>query len=167
MKNLLEEVKQPALYQVRELALKVWPQTFKPILSDDQIDYMMEMMYSTKSLQKQYENGCIFYILKSNTDPAGFMSIEHNYKQNPYKTKLHKLYLLTEFQGTGLGKYLIEQAAEIAKTRGSKILELNVNRYNTSAIEFYKKKNFEITETEDIAIGNDFLMEDYIMQKPL
>ena len=38
---------------IRELTYKVWPQTYVNILSAEQIDYMLEMMYSTASLEKQ------------------------------------------------------------------------------------------------------------------
>ena len=40
---------------------------------------------------------------------------------------------------------------------------LNVNRFNT-AVKFYKKQNFTISDTVDIEIGNGFLMEDYVME---
>ena len=37
---------------VRELTFRVWPQTYASILSQEQIDYMLEMMYSEASLKK-------------------------------------------------------------------------------------------------------------------
>ena len=47
---------------IRELTFRVWPQTYASILSQEQIDYMLEMMYSESSLKKQMtEDGCQFY----------------------------------------------------------------------------------------------------------
>ena len=37
---------------VRKVADIVWPVTFKEILSQEQIDYMMEMMYAAKVMDK-------------------------------------------------------------------------------------------------------------------
>lgn len=48
----------------------------------------------------------------------------------------------------------------------SEIISLNVDRYNT-ALNFYKKISFEITEEVDITFGEGYLMEDYIMEKKL
>ena len=36
---------------IRELTFKVWPQTYASILSKEQIDYMLEMMYSESSFK--------------------------------------------------------------------------------------------------------------------
>ena len=38
---------------IRELTFRVWPQTYASILSQEQIDYMLDMMYSEASLKKQ------------------------------------------------------------------------------------------------------------------
>jgi ribosomal protein S18 acetylase RimI-like enzyme len=45
-------------------------------------------------------------------------------------------------------------------------LLLNVNR-NNSALNFYQRLGFTIQRKEDIAIGNGYLMEDYVMGKPI
>ena len=38
---------------IKELAYRIWPSTFKDILSLEQIAYMLDMMYSEESLSKQ------------------------------------------------------------------------------------------------------------------
>jgi hypothetical protein len=42
-------------------------------------------------------------------------------------------------------------------------LHLNVNRFNPS-VEFYKHLGFKVVAEEDIDIGRDYFMEDYIME---
>jgi hypothetical protein len=56
--------------------------------------------------------------------------------------------------------------AKEAKNNDNTILTLNVNRYN-QAQYFYKKIGFSITKEEVIAIGNDFVMDDYVMEKSI
>jgi GNAT superfamily N-acetyltransferase len=90
---------------------------------------------------------------------AGFSLIE------PEVYKLHKLYVLPSEQGNGTGKKLIEYIADLAREKGGKILELNVNRGN-SASEFYKKVGFEIYRIVDISYHH-FILNDYIMRKDL
>ena len=59
---------------IRELTFKVWPQTYSSIISKEQIDYMLEMMYSKKSLADQIAEGSKFIIVQDNKEPVGFAS---------------------------------------------------------------------------------------------
>ena len=43
------------LFVIRAIADEIWPETFAPILSPEQIAYMMEMMYSMPNLERQLE----------------------------------------------------------------------------------------------------------------
>jgi ribosomal protein S18 acetylase RimI-like enzyme len=158
-------VSQEHLPTIQKISNEVWPKTFKDILSTDQIKYMMEMMYSTSSLEEQMRNNHQYLLAKDEEEYLGFLSYELNYKGKPC-TKVHKIYVLTSAQGKGVGRILIDEAARIARDNGNKELSLNVNR-NNKAINFYKKIGLEIVDKEDIDIGNGFLMEDYIMNKKL
>ncbi len=151
---------------IQALAAEIWPVTFEHILSLEQINYMMDMMYSDSALEQQMvSQGHQFLLARQNDRNIGYLSFELNYKSEK-TTKIHKIYLLPETQGQGIGKRLIEEAAVFALQHGNDTLSLNVNRDN-NAINFYKRIGFEIAGQENIAIGNGFLMEDYIMKYPL
>ena len=45
---------------------------------------------------------------------------------------------------------------------GGKKLELQVNRKN-KAVGFYEKMGFQIVESKDFHIGEEFYMNDYVM----
>ena len=47
---------------IRELALTAFPDTYKDILTPEQIEYMLDWMYSEESLNKQFDNGHIYHI---------------------------------------------------------------------------------------------------------
>ena len=86
---------------IRELTFRVWPQTYASILSQEQIDYMLEMMYSENSLQKQIAgDGCHFIIVYEDGNPVGFASYN---EQEPRRWKLNKIYILRNQQGKGTG----------------------------------------------------------------
>ncbi|UOB19313.1 GNAT family N-acetyltransferase [Abyssalbus ytuae] len=150
---------------IHQLAHIIWPPTFKEILSPQQIDYMLHMMYSPESLLKQLENGHHFIIAEQDGKYSGYASYEFNYK-NELKTKIHKIYVLPETQGQGIGKTLIDYIENESIKKEMGLLTLNVNRYN-KAVGFYEKTGFKTTGVEDIDIGNGFLMEDFIMEKPV
>ncbi len=151
---------------IQKIAKETWAVTFAEILSQSQIGYMLEMMYSTEAIIKQMtEQNHVFFLATEGNKPVGYLSVEANYKGQS-KTKIHKIYILPSAQGKGIGKLLIAKAVEVAKEHQNQCLSLNVNRNNV-AVKFYETVGFVTTGQENIDIGNGFLMEDYIMDKQL
>jgi len=148
---------------IRELTFRVWPQTYDSILSPEQIDYMLEMMYSTESLEKQIAEGCRFIIVYESGNPAGFASYQET---EPYVWKLHKLYVLIDQQGKGTGKFLLNHIINSIKQQNANALQLQVNRHN-KAKDFYEKLGFTVIKIINLDIGNGYFMNDYVMEKQL
>lgn len=151
---------------IRELAEILWPATFATILSDRQIVYMMEMMYSQESLEKQMDTGHHYAIAVENGINIGYVSFEVNHNDT-HKTKIHKLYILPEHQRKGAGKIIIDYVAREAIKSQNRALFLNVNKHNKSAIHFYQKHHFFLVEKEIIDIGNGFIMDDFVFELEL
>lgn len=148
---------------IRAISEEVWPIAYGEILSHEQLDYMIEMMYSVASLQEQAnEKGHHFILAVNDKDTVGFASYEFNYN-GLAATKIHKIYILSTQQGKGIGKMLIDYIANVAHQNNQKDLLLNVNKNNV-AIHFYKKLGFLITAEEVIDIGKGYVMDDYVMQ---
>lgn len=148
---------------IRAIAKEVWPVAYGAILSKEQLDYMMEMMYSLSSLQKQAnENANHFIIASENEIPVGFASFEFNYNHT-LKTKIHKIYVLSNQQGKGTGRLLIDYILNNARQNNQEALLLNVNK-NNKAQNFYKKLGFNTTSEEVIEIGGGYVMDDYVME---
>ena len=150
---------------INDLALKTWHNTYDKILSTEQVNYMLDMMYSLSAITEQMAiKGHHFLLLSEDDAYLGFASYEHNYLSGV--TKLHKLYVLPEIQGKGAGRLLISKIEEAAVKNGNDRISLNVNRYN-DAVNFYTKSGYAKVAQEDINIGNGYLMEDFIMEKGL
>lgn len=148
---------------VIDLTKKIWPIAYGEILSKTQLDYMIDTFYSEVALRNLIdEKGHIFYLAQDEKEKfVGFVSYEINCEPN--KTKIHKIYVLPEKQGTGLGKYLIEFVQSKAVENNQKALFLNVNKYN-KALFFYEKFGFSIIKEDVIDIGNGFVMDDFVME---
>lgn len=113
---------------VRKVAEIAFPATYSDILSERQIDYMMEWMYSAESLIRQMEEGHVFYIAYDGDGvPVGYVSIQPEGK-NVYH--LQKLYVLPERQGEGIGRQLFSTAVTEMKRMcpEARRMQLNVNR---------------------------------------
>lgn len=161
----IKQLSKEDIFVVNHLAHKIWPVTYKDILSKDQLDYMLEWMYSIPTLEDQVQTGHLFYLITLNGEPAGYMGIEPNYPNHDV-LRIHKIYVLPELQNKGVGKRLMEYAEEIGKSIGMKKMNLTVNRFNDS-VNFYKHIGFEIIREEDFKIGKGYLMEDFVMEKDI
>lgn len=166
VKNLqFELAKTEGLVIVQRLAHEIWPVTFKGILSSEQIDYMLNWMYSITKLESQFDAGHAFYIAKQEGKAIGFTGLEFGFPTKD-SLRIHKIYVLPEMHGKGIGKHFMVFIEQLAKEKNLNQLHLNVNRFN-NAVDFYKHLGFETILVEDNEIGNGYLMEDYVMVKKL
>ena len=149
---------------ISELAERIWWPSYRNIISDEQISFMLNDMYSAESLKVQMNSGIEFLIVERENIPLAFAGYSLTNTENQVY-KLHKLYVLPTEQGRGTGRKLIEQVSSLATAKGGKILELNVNRGNP-AHHFYSKIGFDIYQTVDISYHH-FILNDYIMRKDL
>lgn len=144
------------------LTKKIWPVAYGEILSKAQLDYMIDKFYNETALRELIQKGHVFYLAQDDNDNyVGFVSYEIN--SEPSKTKIHKIYVLPETQGTGLGRQFFELVKEKAIENHQKAIFLNVNKYN-NAIHFYTKLGFTKVKDEVIDIGNGYVMDDYVME---
>jgi GNAT superfamily N-acetyltransferase len=151
---------------IHDLAHSIWPSAYGDILSPDQLKYMLEKFNSLSSLHNQLLNSHHNFILVlDNNIPVGFASFSPK-EENRSIFHLHKIYVLPNQQGNGIGKMLLEYVVNLVKEKGATSLTLNVNRYN-KARYFYEKKGFHIAREVDIDIGEGYFMNDFIMELSL
>lgn len=147
---------------INRMAQLVFPATYSDILSQEQLDYMMDWMYSPENLHKQMEEeGHIYYIAYKGDEAAGYVSIQ---PEGEHLFHLQKIYVLPHFQGCRLGKVLFEQAIRAIKEihPAPCQMHLNVNRHN-KALQFYEHMGMKKVSEGDFHIGNGYYMNDYIM----
>ena len=150
---------------IRSIARETWQHTYRPILSQEQITFMLADIYGADTISRLLETGeQQFLLLFENDRPVAYAGYSPR-QENPAVYKLHKLYCLPETQGKGYGKALINAVIEQVKRAGKSVLELNVNRYNKS-YTFYLRMGFTIAYEEDVAFG-PYWMNDYVMRKEL
>jgi ribosomal protein S18 acetylase RimI-like enzyme len=150
---------------IQNIAKITWQPTYVPLIGQTQVDYMLDKMYSKGALLEQLSEGHVFLIAELGMKEVGFASYSIIDDDN-HGYKLHKIYVLPEVHGKGVGKFLINEVVDQIRAAGGKTLSLNVNRDN-KAKDFYERGGFKVKETVDIEIGNGFFMNDYIMEKPI
>ena len=152
----------PEIPVIQDIAERTWWPTYSKILSEEQIRYMIDALYSTETISETMSNGSQRYILLTeNSGPQGFASFGLR-KDDVDVAKLHKVYVPPGNQGNGYGRLLIEEVKRRLIIENIRILDLNVNRFN-KAKEFYEKMGFSVLREEDVPIG-PYWMNDFVMR---
>lgn len=130
---------------IHELALQAFPATYRDLLS-----------------QEQMEEGHVYFIASHQGEDCGYLSVQ---PEGPGVFHLQKIYVLPGFQGLHIGSYLFRQAVSYIRSIHPEpcLMRLNVNRYNTRAVEFYRRMGMRELERGDFHIGHGYYMTDYIM----
>lgn len=147
--------------KIMAVADATWKQTYAPIISKEQIDFMYERSYSYDALKEQMQNGTTFLMFMQDDKILGFASYEF---RNDI-IFIPKIYVKPEMQKSNIGRRLLNEIEKIAAKNNCPYIELNVNRKN-NAIYFYKKLGFEMHEKADIAYGK-FWLNDYVLRKSI
>ena len=147
---------------INSMAWRVFPPTYKGIIAEEQIQFMMQWMYSEENLRRQItRQGHTFLMAEEGKEPAGYVSVS---SEEATLWELHKLYVLPDWQQKGVGKTLFNAAIAHIKAlqQGPCVMQLHVNRHN-KALGFYQHMGMKIAREGDFDIGNGFYMNDYIL----
>jgi GNAT superfamily N-acetyltransferase len=125
---------------------------------------MLARMFALEVMRGEIRSQRIHYdLMLVDGKPAGFAS--YGPTSEAGVIKLHKLYLLPELHGRGLGSQLLQHVESGARQLGGRRLILSVNKHNAKAIAAYKRNGFVVAASAVTDIGGGFVMDDYILAK--
>src|SRR3954467_7358375 len=84
---------------IQHIAYTTWPLVYGHIVGETQLAYMLNLIYSTSSLERQMQNGSTFLFAKEKNESIAFAAY---FLKIPNIYKLDKLYTLPNQQGKGL-----------------------------------------------------------------
>lgn len=153
---------------IRALAEPCFRDTYRTILSPEQMEYMLDWMYSEESLARQMgRDGHIYYLVSTGGVPCGYFSVQPRGMQpdGVFLLELQKMYLLPEYKGRGFGRQMVDHVFRFVRESANGWpcrIELHVNRSNPS-VSFHQRMGFRVLREGDFPIGHGFFMNDYIM----
>jgi ribosomal protein S18 acetylase RimI-like enzyme len=157
MNQLLKPATISDISKIYSLAESIWEVHYVPIIGKEQVDFMLQWMYSEHSLKEQMtQKGHSFYLIQKNNEDIGFISVSKG-----AEAFIHKFYIHQDFQKEGIGSQVFNQILSILES--PKSIRLTVNRKNYKSINFYFKNGFCIEKVEDFDIGNGYFMNDFVM----
>jgi len=149
---------------LQALAREIWRTHFPGIISTAQIEYMLDRMYATETIDREMQAGTCWELICEGANTVGFQS--YSYDATAARVKLHKLYLQVDRHGQGLGRASLSHVMEIAAALGAREVSLCVNKKNQKAIRAYERAGFTIAEAVIGDIGGGFVTDDYRMTVP-
>ncbi len=160
----VKPVTPPDVPAISALAREIWQATYPGLISQEQIDFMLELRYGVERLYDDIEQ------LDKWLDQAiyegrrvGFCAYEIREKE----FYLDKLYIHPDVQRRGVGGAMINHATDKARKMGYQRAILDVDKRNTQAINSYKKYGFEVLDTQKSDVGAGLSMTGFLMAKPL
>lgn len=157
----IKPITPPDVPAISALAREIWQATYPGIITQEQIDFMLELRFGVERLYDDLE--CADHWLDQvfvDGRRVGF-AFSEIYRE---EYKLDKLYIHPDVQRRGVGGKMIAHVSERAAKLGYPKVILSVNKRNTKAIGSYEKYGFTVrSETLD-ALDGGF---DYIMEKTL
>ncbi|MEC1523278.1 GNAT family N-acetyltransferase [Neobacillus niacini] len=159
------------LYQLQELSYQTFNETFKDQNTPEAMEAYIEKAYNLKQLDKEIANiSSQFYFIFFNNEVAGYLKVNINDAQSEEmgdeSLEVERIYIKKQFHKHGLGKVLLNKAAEIALECSKKKIWLGVWERNENAIAFYTKMGYVQTGAHSFFMGEEE-QTDFIMTKTL
>ncbi|WP_077212675.1 GNAT family N-acetyltransferase [Bacillus dakarensis] len=159
------------LHELQKISYETFNETFKDQNSPENMKAYMEKAFNSTQLEKELLNSSSqFYFVHFHNEIAGYLKININdaqsEKMGDESLEIERIYIKSHFQKQGLGKYLLNQAIDIARNLTKKKIWLGVWEKNENAIAFYKKMGFVQTGAHSFNMGDEE-QTDFIMTKIL
>ena len=161
----LIEIKLDEINELVKLASEIWHEYWIGILSEKQIDYMLNKFQSEEAMidLADTENYSYFYLMYDN-QKAGYVALS---KKQDYLF-LSKIYIKKEYRHKGLGSRAFNDfIKQYALDNGYNKIRLTVKKDNKNSISAYEKWGFKTIDSVVTDIGNGFVMDDYIMENTI
>lgn len=156
---------------IRELSIKTYRQTFTDITTQRNMEDFLSYAFDSDRLAAELAaEQSDFYLLYCDDQEAGYIKV-NNYPcqsdvNDPKSLEIQRIYIDQDFQGKGLGSFLMREAINIAKSLRKEYVWLGVWEHNYKAQSFYSKHGFYRIGAHPFIMGDDE-QTDYILRKDL
>lgn len=145
-----------------QMAQEIWNEAFRGIITQEQINYMVDKYQSYNAMKDQIENqGYTYFIISKDGKDAGYCGVQVKEDNSLY---LSKMYLLKEARGQRLFEQMTNHLVKLCRDKGISRIWLTVNKHNDRAIAAYIKNGYKNIRSQTTDIGNGFVMDDYVFE---
>lgn len=156
---------------LRELSIRTFSAAFAAMNTPETLSAYLEAAYHPDKLRAELKMaGSHFFFIREDGENCGYLKLNEPGAQSdgddPDAIEVERIYLLPDYKGGGLGRYMIGVAEDFARSRGVSRIWLGVWEKNESAIAFYTRMGFR-RKGEHVFVMGDERQTDYIMVKTI
>ena len=171
MRLTIKECTPDDIHILYQFSYKTYNETFRHMNTPSNMKSYLEQAFDINKLRDELSNSSsLFYFLYADEELAGYLKLNEYEAQtdlnDPQSTEIERIYVTKEFQGSGLGRILLNKAIDIASIRKKSYIWLGVWEKNDKAISFYKKNGFYVIGNHPFFMGEEE-QTDFIMRKDL
>lgn len=157
------------------MADEIWHEYWPELIGMAQTDYMVQKFQSLEAIQRDMaEHGYQYWFLEDTEagDRASGTGSVVGYTGGRIEAEtnrffISKIYLFQHARGHGYARKTVEFYDALCRKRGLRAMYLTVNKGNDLAIRAYRGTGFNIIASVENHIGEGFIMDDYIMERPV
>ena len=150
------------------LADEIWHEYWPTLIGEDQTDYMVEQFQSLEAIERDMaEHAYEYWILRAADDGRVVGYTGGHVEPETNRFFISKIYLLAEERGHGFASQTIRFYEDLCRKRCLHAMYLTVNKHNDLGVRAYLGKGFVTIDSVETDIGRGFIMDDFIMEKPV
>ena len=132
---------------LRELSIKTYYETFAHLNTPEDMAAYLEDAFNVERFSKELNDpNSVFSFLYCNEQIAGYLKLNEAPSQtdinDPSALEIERIYVTSEFQGEGLGRFLIGQASLLQSSARKSILGLVSGKRMKRQSVFTKRTDF-------------------------
>lgn len=147
----------------------IWHAAYDDLLPAGQVDYMLAGR-ATRDVLAGYltTSGVWFDVAVTEGATAGAVVGYCSAREyGPGTVRLEQLYVAPQRWGSGLADDLLAAVIAHARSVAATVVDLTVNKGNTRALSYYRRRGFAATGSVVTDIGGGYVMDDYVLSLQL
>lgn len=160
MIEVLRVVTSRQIALLTNLAAEIWREHYPSIISEAQVEYMLEKFQSYAAIVQQIDSSKLtYYLLYLQGEPSGYFAVQIKADQ----VFLSKLYVRKISRNQGGAAAALDFVRQIARANALDRIVLTINKNNHASLQAYEKLGFVKTGEQVTHIGNGYVMDDFVM----
>jgi ribosomal protein S18 acetylase RimI-like enzyme len=156
----VHHVQKADLLELQAISRQTFSDTFADVNTPEDMQQYLEENLSIEQLTKEWLNPSTnFYFVKQLDKVLGYLKINEADAQTEQREEvsleIERIYIQKEFQGKGIGQFLLDFSIQLTIDKELKLIWLGVWEYNLNAIRFYQKNNFQFFGKHSFILGKD------------
>lgn len=156
----LRIVEKDMIEETSKFAKDVFIDYYTNINGKEHAIYMADKFLSDKAIADLIDKGALFKLVIDNDQILGF----YEALKEENKVFLSKLYVHKDYRNKGIGRFMFDDIIKYTNDNNLNKIYLTVNKHNTPSYNMYLHLGFKVIDSVVTDIGNNYVMDDYIME---